>query len=142
MNKQLLRRVRDHILAEPTRLDMNVMLKAVDTKQNGAPPCGTVGCIAGWTVVLEAGVKKLPGTAQEYFDLDVWGDAQEFLGLSNDEAGRLFQEPYVARYSAASGRPHWPLDFAAQYVAAKTPQKRAKITAARIDRFIETNGAE
>jgi hypothetical protein len=54
MNVKLLRKIQKHILEEPRRLDMDVVLvKDIDPASwRDAPPCGTVGCIAGWACAL------------------------------------------------------------------------------------------
>lgn len=49
--------------------------------QTGAS-CGTVACIAGWTMLLEKGV--------DHPDRHIHGDAQELLGLTEEEAQMLF----------------------------------------------------
>ena len=49
VNVKLLKKVRKLIAEEPRRLRMSVWGKKV-TGRN-APPCGTVACLAGWTVI-------------------------------------------------------------------------------------------
>src|ERR1700739_464311 len=59
LNKEavkLLRQVKDHILEEPKRLSMGSWMviypTGFPTSASWLPACGTVGCIAGWTVLL------------------------------------------------------------------------------------------
>lgn len=57
LNVRLLRRVQRAIIKEPGRLNMEEGLMDLDYAivnyaHGASPPCGTVGCIAGWTVAL------------------------------------------------------------------------------------------
>lgn len=116
MNVELLRKVKDHILAEPRRLDMCVVIKF----RSGSifdPPCGTVGCIAGWANYLEG---RSRGGMQ---------DAARSLGL-----GEEWQWLFFLAY--------WPENFCTRYVNAKTATTRAEVTAERIEHFIKTEGRE
>lgn len=76
--------------------------------------CNTTHCIAGWAQVLDP--KR---NCHEYAEYD----AQQLLGLTNDQASRLF-------YADA-----WPKGFGGWRAT------RAQ-AAARIERFIQTKGAE
>lgn len=75
MNKQLLKKVRDHIANEDTGFDMGFYAK----------PCGTVACIAGWTLIL------LGWTAEEIIEMtSPCYAAGQALGLDRDTATSLF----------------------------------------------------
>lgn len=129
INITLLRKVKKHILEEPRRLDMNVVLNG-DQSGPDAPPCGTIGCIGGWTNFLSGKPE------------DSLSDAAIRLGLDSDEQGRLFEEPAYTVSQPTEERAGWPEKFMRRYLKAKTPQTRAKVTAERIDHFIKTKGAE
>lgn len=71
------------ILGEPKRYDQTDWLytgdSAKDNYQEWTPACQTVGCVAGWTVLLKIG--------------DVYNTfkhAMEILGITNDQADVLF----------------------------------------------------
>jgi hypothetical protein len=94
INKELLARVRDHILEEPRRYD-----QLTTGEYEESVPCGTRACIAGWTYFF--------GTGRDPRFNSCMYDAQELLGLSNDEAMVLFDangdwpEPYSSAYKTA-----------------------------------------
>lgn len=133
MNVKLLRKVKKHILEEPRRFAMGTWLKKytpgtlIDEPDSEAfvtrrvPACGTVGCIAGWTVDLTGG--KSNRAAFE-------STARRRLEISPTKSTRLF-------YTYA-----WPQKFLDRYLNANTKQTRAKIAAERIEHFISTKGAE
>ena len=138
MNTKLLRRVAKHISEEPRRLNMDITLNTIDTYRaeryvKEMPPCGTVGCIAGWTCVLSESVPK-------YFD-EVIPIASSKLGLTHEQADALFAEPKFNSGDVDYARV-WPRRFAKRYLKAKTPKGRASATVARIEHFIKTKGAE
>lgn len=175
----LLRKIERHILAEPRRLnmkrwgtvyDLSKFAKLKKLIQGNAtyipgvqedvaknmPPCGTVGCIAGWTVFLSkpkivdklaekaasctVDTTTLDGEAYVRVGQEQLGEAiyqaQDILGLEKEQARRLFY------FSNMHGYYHWPLKFEDAYLNAKTPRARAKVTVERIEHFIKTNGAE
>lgn len=90
LNVKLLRKIRDHILEEPKRVDMSFWLKKYTKKQREAsdiiPACGTIGCIAGWAKVLTGSRSRR--------DISVIG--AELLGL-----------PYVDWWAADEDAPAW-----------------------------------
>ena len=141
--KQLLRRVKKHILEEPRRLNMDTLGCRVYSEDG--PPCGTVACIAGWTAVLTK--KQLP--AQDDVDgwrellCNAWEKATQKLGLSQEESQRLFAEPrFYGNKNYDYGENTWPTRFAVRYLKAERSETRARVTAERIEHFIATNGAE
>lgn len=86
-----------------------------------SPKCGTVACIAGWTVAVEKGVAC-------YVDyVEIPDVAQSLLGLDTDQSNTLF----------CGG----DLDFPELW---KPTSKQNLVAAihARIDHFIESNGTE
>lgn len=137
INKELLERVKQHILEEPRRLNMDFLLLPVSCLSHwdadALPPCGTVGCIAGWATFLTHGAEKA-------HEMDPWVEGMKILGLDDLQASRLFAAPEDAA-SYPDGAT-WPIDLAKDYIAATSPQERAQITADRIDLFVKTDGAK
>ena len=144
MNVELLLKVKKHILAKPSRLYMNrFILRDKDlseyrTKRDKryveffskewnekgkrlAPSCGTVGCIAGWVVLLNDEKAK---------NHRVIYKAMELLNINNTEASKLF---YVS---------NWPSKFKDEYllVTKNKIKAHARIVGQVIDFFIKTNG--
>lgn len=136
MKTRLLKKVAEHIKEEPRRLDMEKWTDVVDPVYADSPPCGTVGCIAGWACMLNGDKPTPGGGSQIYF----FSRGQELLGLTKDQADRLFTAPALAfEWKSA---PTWPKKFARRYEKAKTPKGRASATLARIEHFIATKGRE
>lgn len=136
MNVRLLRRVQKHILQEPNRLMMGDYVwhdrPGVKVETDGIlhrmPECGTAACIAGWTCLLE----KNPKNVDTYVRTRIgkWSDtAAALLGISKGY-DRLFFVDY------------WPERFQERFYEAKTKLQQAKITAKRIDFFINTKGTD
>lgn len=130
-HRDLLNRVKQHILEEPNRLDMDTWLHH-DTpgaryvsggSTQTVPDCGTVGCIAGWVAVLTAPVQPV-----SLWDLSVTKAAQQIGWTSPRHDPWLF---YVSR---------WPEELEDAYDHAQTPKERAEATAMAIDRYIELDG--
>jgi hypothetical protein len=118
---KLLRKVEEHILGEPKRLEMEVWCdkwNGTKAEQKYYPSCGTVACIAGWVAIL--GGKKIRDDL--YFDPSV---AEKLLGLNSIESHSLFYLSY------------WPMKYLNRYEAAETPRAKAKATVARIEHFIK-----
>lgn len=104
INKKLLRRVRNHILAEPRRYNQYVVGQASDDA-----PCGTAACLMGWAAVLGGVV-----TAEEVRDagpcdyLKIFPATRDALGLSKSESdimssrtGLLWPEPFSTMFRVA-----------------------------------------
>jgi hypothetical protein len=174
MNKELLMKVAKHVLAEPNRLDMNhLLIKDLipgghymyaddDDSDHDVPPCGIVGCIAGWSVVISSGDDVIKRS------IEYWGAGTKALELTPVQADRLFREPKRAGRAYWFGpadeegshgsddpddydedgnvRPWkstgWPTQFSTRYTAAKSARERAIATAERIIHFIKTDGEE
>ncbi len=79
--------------------------------------CGTTACIAGWAVALN---KNLPLNQAEDACIACEREAMKALGLTFDEGQRLF---YLGK---------WPPQFVYD----------SRNAVARIEHFIQTNGAE
>ncbi len=85
LNVELLRRVQTAILEEPRKLNMNVWMEKVPGRHPNPPPCGTVGCIAGWAVALGAPEKRYLEDFRSYAD-----EASALLGLDEGCGSGLF----------------------------------------------------
>lgn len=143
MNVKLLRQVKRHILEKPKRLNMGYwsmsakrMVREGRITKEVEPACGTVGCIAGWAVILTktgkrtdflATMKRIRGHNSEVVMQPL---AKELLDLSEYSANRLFLTS------------NWPGSFEQDYLYAMTPKQRARVTPERIEHFIRTNGEE
>lgn len=124
-NIKLLEKVKKHILEEPRRLNMSSGIKKVQKRK---VPCGTIGCIAGWSVLLSKSLLELTKDLEideEKGWMPIEQDAQELLGISDLQKGNLF---YLH---------NWPSKFQLTYKRAKTANGRARATAKRIDYFIK-----
>ena len=130
MKTDLLLQVKQHILEEPARLDMAIYKYQLKPGSRYVPPfgepsCGTVGCIAGWALML---ANK---TVVENNDHDNCDTAMALLGLGSNEAARLFLPE------------KWPRVLWQGYRAARKQKDgatAARVVGERIDLFIESNG--
>jgi hypothetical protein len=163
MNTELLLKIVEHAEQEPRRFDMgswyvdvsevvmgNHDLEEVLNNDSGfaardeemLPPCGTIGCIAGTACILGGeltyDVKFFGGLELRSYHGPHRGwyrTAVDLLGLSDEQADRLFYKDY--------SEVHWPESFAAEYEANQdNPEERVKILRRRVEHFIATNGAE
>lgn len=126
LNVRLLRKIQKHILEEPKRLDMSVL---ISSKKNDLfyhddyyPSCNTVACISGWASIL-SGKRRLgiPGTAK------LLG-----LGTYSCNPSNLAQRVFYVE--------DWPDKFRVKYNTASSKDNReamAKVTARRIDHLIK-----
>ncbi len=127
MNVRRLRRIKEYILAEPLRVNMDILLRERSTDslpqhhRNRWPKCGTVACISGWENVLYFKQKK-----NGYILLDGVQGSIERLELPNN---RLFHSSC------------WPYEFSCVLLKL-TPGtvKYAKVVAEAIESYISTNG--
>jgi hypothetical protein len=129
MNVELLQKVKAHILEKPERFVMTrwqvyglpgeeiVMCTDEMQKIRKVPECGTMACIAGWTVALTDPTKDHQGvrSISEY--------ATDLLGLN--EAPDMF---WLQK---------WSRHFRATWKATRSPRKHAQIAARVIDQFIK-----
>lgn len=128
MNRELLLKVKETILQNPARANMSIWqssfledpmlasyFKAANPSHAEIPPCGTVGCIAGWTLALY----------NRRFSLNYAMEAAGLLEITPEQASELF---YVGG---------WPTDLLRKIAKHQpgTPEYAAVIGEA-IDRFI------
>lgn len=125
MNLQLLEETKQDILQNPQTLIMeefyaeNADREHLNLVNNHAHEiCGTAACIAG-RITDRFGYDR---TYAKFF-------AKLLLRLTMDQANRLF---YLNK---------WPETLRNGYLGARTALEAAKITAQRIDLFIQTQGA-
>lgn len=136
MNKELLLKIKEQVLAHPEHLDMTsgwisladgteCYAASAVAELIGQPEklaaCGATACIAGWAVVLS------PEAEEDGYIRNL---ASKLLGLTYGQSDNLF---------FVSG---WPRQFGELYHDTRTPQERAQVVAERIDHFIATEGAE
>lgn len=130
MNTELLDKVVQHVTEVPARLAMNVILVkklpgtpvAYDQLYRTVPTCGTVGCLAGWTLELS----HLPVNEDDpNKSMDL---AAGLLGLESIESRRLF---FVSQ---------WPKPFRFKYIDAQTMEEKAEVLKARVEYFKNTEG--
>lgn len=137
----LMRDVRKAILAEPKRANMRVAVQSrLDAE---GPACGTVGCIAGWTVLLHDGRRKalrdnadtLPYDAP---NLDAVQRARHILGRNVDyETVVVHNEAYSDTFRDVFNDGGGD---ACSSTHPGTPEHAAAV-AARIDQFVAKNRA-
>lgn len=130
---RLLRRVKKHILEEPRRFDMKDWVES-----STVSPCGTVACIAGWTLLLKLPPKErnmvlAEPNAYTKRDMLTAGDrtmflehAENALWLDRDSSMRLFYDDI------------WPNGLDKAFDKARSRKARALVTADRIEHFIKT----
>jgi len=138
MNKELLLRVKAHILEEPRRLNMSNWIQdarvgslvhdAYESNrvgqfakhaltENEAPPCGTVACLAGWACVLSGHPAESGDWLSERGGL--------FLDLTEDQKSELFWPESWGGHSAYL-----------EYKTCGNAEQRAQVVARVIDAFI------
>ncbi len=129
MNTELLLKVRERILAEPGRLDMEYWCSRTGKKFLGLHICRSVCCIGGHAVELAGGsAKRLQ--EHEYSD----EIAAAALGLSEDEAEMLFY------FDRSLYQPYADLFCEITALDPRTPAY-ALVVAKAIDRCIARNSA-
>ena len=132
MNTQLLEEVKKLIQEEPLRIHMGDWLYP-----STRTPCGTVGCIAGWTSMLvqrqklgltdnERWVIRAHAELNRRTDNHFYSIAREALEINAREADSLF-------YTT-----NWPREFIERYYAVNDPVETARVVCDRIDHFIAT----
>lgn len=114
----LLRKVQQCILAEPTQFNMDDWIRT-DKKSS----CGTTSCIAGWVSYL---VKPKEFSTSDCSMYQLTRLAEDSIQIWGQRADTLW---YVA---------YWPDQFHDAYHSAETPKQRAKVAAERIEHFIKT----
>jgi len=82
------------IQGEPKRYDQGDWMKLVEQGYSSdfvaeqMPSCGTIGCVAGWVDLLVTGRPTI--VKVDLFADDTMTRARRILGLTKDQAGKLF----------------------------------------------------
>ena len=119
INVKLLRKIQEAIREEPKRINMaSFVIYPSLVSKHKLPACKTVGCIGGWAVALTT---KRRGY-KLYATRGLSDIAQEVLKLTSDQADRLFHGAFPNEHPGT--------------------KRYAEAVCKRIDRFIETEGAE
>lgn len=165
MNIKLLEKVKAHILEEPRRVNMAYWLALKDTTgvtnaalptvawatvmhaaKNRAPACGTVGCIAGWTIIVarkKRAVKALTKAGTRYPIAQLAADVLGLTQLSRYEEESLWSQTQPSQRMRLFLPDRWPEPFRAKLKTHRPGTKAyAKVIAKRIDFFIKTNGTD
>jgi hypothetical protein len=89
MNKELIREIIRAVELEPDRMNMTTWLSSTDSNI-----CGTVGCIAGTAIVLDAQMKNrlMPKSLGHLTTLQCIRDGAAALDITVHEGGMLFTE--------------------------------------------------
>lgn len=126
LNVKLLREIQKEISEEPKRLDMGTWLHKYEKHRISdlefVPPCGTVGCIAGWAKILS----ERAGVVFTNYGTSL--NACIALDIQEEDSIYLFYTD------------HWPDDLQYRYNDAddaKDYTEKAAVTCEAIDRFIE-----
>lgn len=153
LNRPLFEAVKQVITEEPRRLDMLAGLRTIDgTNLIGShdfPACKTVGCLAGWSCVLQdAGDADLfEKTAQKINHEEPDENWAELLIRACDNLGLPVanHERKCNNFLFSDGEPYkelfhvsfWPKQFRTGYEELNSVQKAARVCA-RIDYLLET----
>ena len=119
----LLRQVKRKILSKPKSFDMDIW-----ARRDSRAECGTVGCIAGWVLMLSR-----PGLQESVQDGSYspfrfsWKEkATRELRIEDGQAFSLFFEE------------SWPTRYSSKFSKARSNKQRARVAANRIEHFIRT----
>lgn len=132
LNVELLREIQKEILAEPKRLNMEVIsVKVTDINYdpNEIPACGTIGCIAGWACMITDAKNQNNNNFIDFVYKANWIRGAMLLNIKNNNQQYNLFDVF-----------DWPKEHRVKYMNAKTLEERAQILSDRIDLFIETKG--
>lgn len=135
MNTELWHKVKQHILEEPNRLSMHMEVMtnkvhgeiydvldgynfSIDDSIPLKPPCGTAGCIAGWTVILGHPGEDIDNVRR----MEIREEAARLLGIADDDMRNIY---YTTK---------WDDDLREAFMTTDI-QKRAEVAAEMMDRF-------
>jgi hypothetical protein len=127
LNKDLLLKVKDAILAEPLEFDMaGWALNNMRRRFEDHHWCGTTHCIGGYALTLSGIPSNLPGMSGN----TIFQRACEALDIDSNKGADLFYTD------------DWPHNFRRDYYSGYKQDDFAKMAdaaARRIDQFIEEN---
>jgi aspartyl/asparaginyl-tRNA synthetase len=122
MNTELLQKIKQKIIENPSHLDMNTW------------SCGTTACIAGWAGKLSN--IKFPDVLEPL-------SSSKFIAQYSCEPMemgiRLLDLTYAQAYRLFFVN-NWPIELREAYDNAKSSNCKIKATCKRIDKFIESDG--
>lgn len=128
LNIELLQRVKQKILEEPAQFQMaKIFAQYCDGHSDlprDIPNCGTAACIGGWAIAIAKKLSPLRASNLAFG----WIEACEVLGVSI-ELGRDWPRELMELGA-------WPEDLRGDWFQADTLEARARVAAARIDRFV------
>ena len=139
MNRTLLLKVKEKILAEPEQFIMDTWvvnkekypLEFTDCLvEHDIASCGTAACIGGWACIIaqqesEKTRKKLSESVKRFLITNNYSHAAaELLGVDYEDACRLFSWD------------SWPHNLAKRWLTTKDLKERSLIAAEVIDSFI------
>lgn len=140
---KLLRQVQEELTAEPKRFSMATWLRT-PFNDDTTPACGTVGCVAGWVVILakqetmrrnsqETGALPVPSIRDIARDAILDNKsvpvlARQELDLTPQQGERLFHIE------------NWPSLYKSNYRFAKDARGRVEAMVSRINQFINSDG--
>jgi hypothetical protein len=127
MNIEMLEKVKTFLREEPRRLNMTEWVSPSYEVGTNAPPCGTVCCIAGATLLLATNSHNFVEFAATTRPWSVEKQAREVLGLSVVEARDLFYTAF------------WPEDLLRMYNDADDDKAtQVEMVCKRIDRLVSS----
>lgn len=127
INKELLAKVRDKILAEPDSYNQEVFAQSL-------APCQTACCIAGHALII-SGRRTVEEVLHCYEE-----DYPEYINAGLEAAIELGLEGPMAMDVLFTAYPdlNWPSPFRGMWRNAETSSERAEVAAAFINHIIET----
>lgn len=149
-----LRRLQKYILKEPRRFNLNFWgvhseedpeslrdsgvydNEIVTILETQNPPCGTVACLAGNVCVMAKLVTPIDFEGHDLYEFDnsTPTQAQEYLGISMEDADNLF---YLQTWGVVDGG--WPKKFEKQLLKYTPGSKEyAQVGVDRIEHYIQT----
>jgi hypothetical protein len=139
MNVKLLKKIKREILKEPLRFNMDFWIGTNDR----TAPCHTTACIAGWATILD--IKRVqPKKSWAEIGTIVEENLTDQDRFCEDGAAKLGLSPYQTQVLFYER--NWPKQFQDNFGGRETKRakrlRRAKLAAARIDHFIQTEGRE
>lgn len=150
MNKEqiaLLRKVKRHILRKPSRLRMNNWIVKAEPNSSVTlgegwgeptnvkiPSCGTVGCIAGWIVLLSN------NNLDNSNNYSIKSDGKCKVFSAQQEATILLGFKYVPTELFFVS--DWPYQKREEYFNSTSQTQRAKIVGQVIDDFIKSHSED
>lgn len=150
MNTQKILNAVKYFEEEPLRLNMGNWIRHIPKGQTGAPPCGTVACLAGSAIIAEAksqgiSISALIEQSGSEFELPEKDLAMQIFGIDAVQAKLLFYtqdwpDVYNHQYSLLEKMLY---DFPENINVIKLVKKyMVRILKSRVNCFIYSDGKE